>query len=167
MRLSHILKSDNCIYAGLPLVYKIFPQSKKENENIALCCAVQIVLKSCRFCFFIPQDRPSLGCTRKRTLCTGARTEQRMDEMCCYDEAPEFEIRIKGHSLVTFNGAGVRVDGRDFHADIRDLSAVAEVIGDILESASEAKKPRLIAGRPVLAVAGGIIALRQAANSPT
>lgn len=71
--------------------------------------------------------------------------------MCAYDETPEFEIRIKGHSLVKVSDGGVRVNGKNFHADIKDLSSIVDVLNDILESASEARKPKLVqAAQPIL-----------------
>ena len=68
--------------------------------------------------------------------------------MCCYDETPEFEIRIKGHSLVKVSDGGVRVDGKNFHTDLKDLSSIIDVLNDILVSAHEAKKPKLASGVP-------------------
>lgn len=64
--------------------------------------------------------------------------------MCCYDETPEFEIRVKGHSLVQVSDGGVRVDGKNFHTDLKDLSSIIDVLHEILDSANEAKKPKLV-----------------------
>lgn len=70
--------------------------------------------------------------------------------MCCYDETPEFEIRIKGHSLVKVSEGGVRVDGKNFHADLKDLSSIIDVLNDILGSANEARKPKLVMSEPIV-----------------
>ncbi len=86
--------------------------------------------------------------------------------MCCYDETPEFEIRINGHSLVKVSETGVRVDGKNFHTDLKDLSAVVDVLNDILESASEARKPRLVMNDPIVLTHLSQPVPHKAANSP-
>lgn len=85
--------------------------------------------------------------------------------MCCYDETPEFEIRIKGHSLVTVNDGGVRVDGKNFHTDLKDLSSIINVLNDILESASEARKPKLVVNEPIIVQRADGVTPRRAANN--
>jgi len=62
----------------------------------------------------------------------------------CY-EAPEFEVIIKGHSIVKVAEGGVRIDGRDFHSDIKNLSALVDILNEVLETAQEVRKPRLVA----------------------
>lgn len=87
--------------------------------------------------------------------------------MCCYDETPDFEIRIKGHTLVKVNEMGVRVDGKDFHADLKDIASVVDVLHEILDSANEARKPRLVMDEPVLVSSAGEMRCHQkAANTP-
>ena len=70
--------------------------------------------------------------------------------MCCYDETPDFEISIKGHKIVKVSDGGVLVDGKNFHTDIKDLSSIIDVLNDILESANEARKPRLVVSEPIV-----------------
>lgn len=86
--------------------------------------------------------------------------------MCCYDETPDFEIRIKGHVLVKVNEMGVRVDGKDFHGDLKDLAAVVEVLHEILDSANEARKPRLVMNEPILVAADMPLGFQKVANTP-
>lgn len=86
--------------------------------------------------------------------------------MCCYDETPEFEIKVKGHSLVQFSDGGVRVDGKNFHTDLKDLSSILDVLHDILDTASEAKKPKLVsAERAMIAAISGMPHGQKAANN--
>jgi hypothetical protein len=85
--------------------------------------------------------------------------------MCCYDETPEFEIRIKGHSLVQVSDGGVRVDGKNFHTDLKDLSSIVDVLNDILESANEAKKPKLVMNEPIVVSAFKQLPPFKAANN--
>ena len=70
--------------------------------------------------------------------------------MCAYDETPEFEIRIKGHRIVKVSDGGVLVDGRNFHSDLKDLSSIVDVLNDILDSANEARKPKLVLSAPAI-----------------
>ncbi len=62
--------------------------------------------------------------------------------MC--NETPEFEVRIKGHSLVKITHKGVRIDGKDFHSDLKNLSSLIDILNGVVESAQEIKKPRLV-----------------------
>jgi len=63
--------------------------------------------------------------------------------MC--NETPEYEVRIKGHSLVKITHKGVRIDGKDFHSDLKNLSSLIEILNGVLETAQDVKKPRLVA----------------------
>ncbi len=56
----------------------------------------------------------------------------------------EFEVRRKGHSLVKISNGDIRIDGRDFHSDIKDLSELVEMLSDVIASAQEMRKPRLV-----------------------
>jgi len=85
--------------------------------------------------------------------------------MCCYDEAPEFEIRVNGHSLVQYSDGGIRVDGKNFHTDLKDLSSIIDVLHDILDSAQEAKKPRLVMSEPIIVTDCGKAPIQKAANN--
>lgn len=62
--------------------------------------------------------------------------------MC--NETPEFEVRIKGHCLVKVIHGGVRIDGHDFHSDLKNLSSLVNILNDVLETAQDVKKPRLV-----------------------
>ena len=62
----------------------------------------------------------------------------------CY-EAPEFEVIIQGHSLVKVADGGVRIDGQNFHTDLKNISALVDILNDVLDAAQEVKRPRLVA----------------------
>ncbi len=62
----------------------------------------------------------------------------------CY-ETPEFEVIIKGHSIVKVADGGVRIDGHDFHSDIKNITALVDILNEVLETAQEVRKPRLVA----------------------
>jgi hypothetical protein len=62
----------------------------------------------------------------------------------CY-EAPEFEVIIKGHSIVKVADGGVRIDGHDFHSDIKNITVLVDILNEVLETAQEVRKPRLVA----------------------
>lgn len=85
--------------------------------------------------------------------------------MCCYDETPEFEIRVNGHSLVQYSDGGIRVDGKNFHTDLKDLSSIIDVLHDILDSAQEARKPRLVMSEPIIVNGPAGAPLPKAANN--
>jgi len=57
----------------------------------------------------------------------------------------DFEIRVEGHTLVRVKEGGVRIDGKDFHSDLKNLSELIEILSSVVGSAQEAGKPRLIA----------------------
>ena len=57
---------------------------------------------------------------------------------------PEYEIRIKGHPLLKISNGDIRIDGRDFHSDIKELSSLLEILSGVLASAKEVKKPHLV-----------------------
>lgn len=63
--------------------------------------------------------------------------------MCHIDQ--DFEIRVKGHALVKVSDGGVRIDGRDFHNDLRSLNELIDILSGVVESAQEAGRPRLVA----------------------
>jgi hypothetical protein len=56
----------------------------------------------------------------------------------------DFEIRVQGHTLVRVCDGGVRIDGKDFHSDLKSLSDLVDILSNIIVSAQEAGKPRLI-----------------------
>lgn len=85
--------------------------------------------------------------------------------MCCYDETPDFEIRINGHKIVQCADGAVRVDGKNFHTDLKDLSSIISVLQQILGSAEEAKKPRLITIDPIIVRRGDMLPRKTAANT--
>lgn len=70
------------------------------------------------------------------------KTSERI--VMCY-EAPEFEVIIKGHSIVKVADGGVRIDGRDFHTDVKNISTLVDILNEVLETAQEVRKPRLVA----------------------
>lgn len=61
-------------------------------------------------------------------------------------QKPDFEVRIKGHPLVRIMGGEASVNGRDFHTDIKNLSSLVDMLQEILDTAQEAKKPKLVSG---------------------
>ena len=56
----------------------------------------------------------------------------------------DFEIRVQGHTLLRVKDGGVKVDGKDFHADIRCLNDLVGILSDVISMAEEAGKPRLV-----------------------
>jgi len=56
----------------------------------------------------------------------------------------DFEIRVQGHPLVLVRDGGIKIDGKDFHADLRSLNDLVEILTDVIATAEEAGKPRLI-----------------------
>lgn len=60
-----------------------------------------------------------------------------------YDER-DFEIRVQGHTLLRVHGGGIKVEGKDFHADLRSLNDLAAILGDVIAMAEEAGRPRLV-----------------------
>lgn len=56
----------------------------------------------------------------------------------------DFEIRVQGHTLVRVSDSGVKVDGKDFHADIKSLNDLVDILSNIIVTAQEAGKPRLV-----------------------
>lgn len=56
----------------------------------------------------------------------------------------DFEIRVQGHTLVRVSDGGVRIDGKDFHSDLKSLSDLVDILSNIIVTAQEAGKPRLI-----------------------
>lgn len=62
--------------------------------------------------------------------------------MCQGDQ--DFEIRVKGHTLLKVSDGGVRIQGKDFHNDLRSLSELIDILSSVVESAQEAGKPRLV-----------------------
>ncbi len=56
----------------------------------------------------------------------------------------EFEVRVQGHTLVKVNDGGVKIEGKDFHNDLRSLNALIDILSSIVDSAQEAGKPRLV-----------------------
>lgn len=73
--------------------------------------------------------------------------------MC--NETPEFEVRIKGHSLVKVIHGGVRIDGHDFHSDLKNLSSLVNILNDVLETTQDIKKPRLVSNETMPSSAVG------------
>lgn len=61
----------------------------------------------------------------------------------CQDK-PDFEVRIKGQTLVSVSDGRVKVDGKDFHSDVKNLAALIDILSGVLETADSVKKPRLI-----------------------
>ena len=57
----------------------------------------------------------------------------------------DFEIRVQGHTLVRVCDGGVRIDGKDFHSDLKSLNDLVDILSSIIVTAQEAGKPRLIA----------------------
>lgn len=56
----------------------------------------------------------------------------------------DFEVRVQGRTLLRVRDGGIRVDGKDFHADIRSLNDLVEILTDVISTAQEARKPRLV-----------------------
>lgn len=56
----------------------------------------------------------------------------------------DFEIRVQGHTLVRVCDGGIKVDGKDFHSDLKSLSDLIDILSNIVVTAQEAGKPRLI-----------------------
>lgn len=56
----------------------------------------------------------------------------------------DFEIRVQGHTLVRVCDGGVRIDGKDFHADLKSLGELVDILSNVIATAQEAGKPRLI-----------------------
>ncbi len=56
----------------------------------------------------------------------------------------DFEIRVQGHTLVRVSDGGVKVDGKDFHSDLKSLGELVNILSNIIVTAQEAGKPRLI-----------------------
>lgn len=63
-----------------------------------------------------------------------------------YHHTPDFEVRIKGQTFVSVSAGRVKVDGKDFHSDVKNLAALIDILSGVLETAENAKKPRLISG---------------------
>ena len=57
---------------------------------------------------------------------------------------PEFEIRVKGHTLVKVSDGGVRIDGKNFHSDLKDLTDLIDILSEVVGQAQQAGKPRLV-----------------------
>ena len=66
--------------------------------------------------------------------------------MC--DVTPDYEIRVSGRSLLKVSNGEVRVDGRNFHADLKSLTALVDILHDVIAAAEEVKKPRLVSEAP-------------------
>lgn len=60
-----------------------------------------------------------------------------------YDER-DFEVRVQGHTLLRVRDGGIKVDGKDFHADIRSLNDLVGILTDVISMAEEAARPRLV-----------------------
>lgn len=58
---------------------------------------------------------------------------------------PDFEIRIKGHKLITIENGEAHVDGRDFHTDLKNISTLVDMLQEIVGTARDAAKPRVVA----------------------
>ena len=56
----------------------------------------------------------------------------------------DFEIRVRGHTLVKVQDGGIRVNGKDFHNDLKSLGELIEILSNVVETAKEAGKPRLV-----------------------
>ena len=56
----------------------------------------------------------------------------------------DFEIRIQGHTLLRVQDGGIKIDGKDFPADLRALNDLAAILGDVIAMAQEAGRPRLV-----------------------
>ncbi len=57
---------------------------------------------------------------------------------------PDFEIRIKGHPLIKIKDGEARVDGRDYHTDLKNISTLVDMLQDIICSAQDAGRPRVV-----------------------
>jgi hypothetical protein len=56
----------------------------------------------------------------------------------------DFEIRVQGHTLLRVRDGGIKVDGKDFHADLRSLNDLVGILSDVISMAEEAARPRLV-----------------------
>lgn len=61
-----------------------------------------------------------------------------------WNNVSDFEVRIKGHSLVQVNKGEVKINGKDFHRDLRNLTELVGILSDVLEQAEAMKRPRLV-----------------------
>ncbi len=66
---------------------------------------------------------------------------------------PDYEIRIKGHALLKISNGAVKIDGKDFHSDLKNLSSLIEILSGVLDSAQEVKKPKIVASENAAPVA--------------
>lgn len=58
---------------------------------------------------------------------------------------PDFEIRIKGHPLIKIKDGEAHVDGHDFHTDLKNITTLVDMLQEIVGTARDAAKPRVIA----------------------
>ncbi len=56
----------------------------------------------------------------------------------------EFEVRVRGHNLIKVEDSAVLVDGKNFHADLKDIASLINILSDILQKAQESKKLRAV-----------------------
>lgn len=57
---------------------------------------------------------------------------------------PDFEVRIKGQTLVSVSDGRVKVDGKDFHADVKNIETLIQILSGVIETADTVKKTRLV-----------------------
>ena len=70
------------------------------------------------------------------------KTSERI--VMCY-EAPEFEVIIKGHSIVKVANGGVGKEGLDFNTDVKNTSTLGDIPKEVLKTAQEVRKPKRVA----------------------
>ena len=70
------------------------------------------------------------------------------------ETAPDFQISIDGHALITVHQGRVDVQGKDMPADISNMMKVIDVISDVVKT--------VLASEPPLAVAGAATSARKA-----
>jgi hypothetical protein len=80
---------------------------------------------------------------RGLSLFTREQIKNRNGSIMSQDER-DFEVRVKGHTLVKVSDESIRIDGKDFHSDLKFLNDLISILSNVVEEAQGAGKPHLV-----------------------
>lgn len=61
-----------------------------------------------------------------------------------WSKVADYEVRVKGYSLIRINNGEVSINGKDFHTDLKTIALLIDMLTEVLHQAEETKQLRLV-----------------------
>lgn len=61
-----------------------------------------------------------------------------------WSNVADYEVRVKGYSLIRINNGEVSINGKDFHTDLKTIELLIDMLSEVLHQAKETKQLRVV-----------------------